>query len=101
MGCEMPVYVGLFNYTEAGLRAIRESPARTREVVHWLEDHGFIVHGIYYTMGQYDLVSIVEAVDEESQVKAVLALNQQGFFRTMTMKAYSVSEFADIVEDRN
>jgi uncharacterized protein with GYD domain len=95
----MPVYVGLFNFSDDGLRAIRESPARTREVVHWLEDQGFSVHGIYYTLGQYDLVSIVEAPDEESQVKAVLALNQQGFFRTTTMKAYSVDEFADIVED--
>ena len=95
----MPIYVGLFNFSDAGLRAIRESPARTREVVHWLEDQGFEIHGIYYTLGQYDLVSIVEAPDEESQVKAVLALNQQGFFRTTTMKAYSIDEVADIVED--
>jgi uncharacterized protein with GYD domain len=94
----MPVYVGLFNFTEAGLRSVRESPARTREVVHWLEDQGFVVRGVYYTLGQYDLVTIVEAPDDESQIRAVLSLNQQGFFRTTTMKAFSVEEFADIID---
>jgi uncharacterized protein with GYD domain len=94
----MPVYVGLFNFTEAGLRGIRESPARTREIVHWLEDQGFDVRGVYYTLGQYDLVSIVEAPDEEAQIRAVLSLNQQGFVRTATMKAFSVEEFAGIIE---
>ncbi len=93
----MPTYVGLFNFTDAGLRSVRESPARTLEVVHWLEDQGFSVHGVYYTMGQYDLVAIIEAPDDESQLRAVLALNQQGFFRTSTLKAYSLDEFADIV----
>ncbi len=94
----MPVYVGLFNFTESGLRAMRESPARTKEVVHWLEDQGFGILAIYYTMGQYDLICIIEAPDEESQIRAVLALNQQGLFRTSTMKAHSVDEFAAIVE---
>ncbi|MEZ4520063.1 MAG: GYD domain-containing protein [Thermomicrobiales bacterium] len=95
----MPVYVGLFNFTESGLRAIRDSPARTREVVHWLEDQGFEIHGIYYTMGQYDLVCIIESPDEKSQLRAVMALNQQGLFRTTTMEALTVDEFASIVED--
>lgn len=94
----MPVYVGLFNFTESGLRAMRESPARTREVVHWLEDQGFEIHAIFYTMGQYDLICIIESPDEASQMRAVLALNQQGLFRTTTMKAHSVDEFAQIVE---
>lgn len=94
----MPIYVGLFNFSDDGLRAIRESPARTREVIHWLEDQGFGILGVYYTLGQYDLVAIVAAPDDESQVKAVLALNQQGFFRTTTMKAYSVDEFAELVD---
>ncbi len=94
----MPVYVGLFNFTESGLQAMRESPARVREVVHWLEDHGFDIHAVYYTMGQYDLICIIESPDEESQIRAVLALNQQGLFRTMTMKAHSVDEFAEIME---
>lgn len=95
----MPVYVGLFNFTESGLKAMRDSPSRTREVVHWLEDQGFDIHGVYYTMGQYDLVCIIETPDDESQLRAVLALNQQGLFRTTTMKAVSVDEFARIVEN--
>ena len=56
----MPVYVGLFNFTESGLKSIRDSPARTREVAHWLEDHGFEIHSMFFTMGQYDFVCIIE-----------------------------------------
>ena len=95
----MPVYVGLFNFTESGLRAIRESPARTKEVVHLLEDQGFEIHNVYYTMGQFDLVCVIESPDEESHVRAMLALNQQGLFRTSTMKGFTVDEFAQIVEN--
>lgn len=95
----MPVYVGLFNFTESGLQAIRESPARTKEVVHLLEDQGFEIHAVYYTMGQYDLVCIIETTDEDSHIRAVLALNQQGLFRTSTMKAVTVDDFARIVEE--
>ncbi|MEZ4569234.1 MAG: GYD domain-containing protein [Thermomicrobiales bacterium] len=74
----MPVYVGLFNFTESGLRAIRDSPARTREVVHWLEDQGFEIHGIYYTMGQYDLVCIIESPDEKSAAARGYGLESAG-----------------------
>ena len=95
----MPVYVGLFNFTESGLRAMRESPARMKEVVHSLEDQGFTIHAVYYTMGQYDLVCIVESPDEASHMRAVLALNQQGLFRTSSMKAHTVDEFAALVEE--
>lgn len=94
----MPIYIGLLQFTDQGQRAIKESPARAREIVHWLEDHGFTVHGLYYTLGEYDLVSIVEAPSDEAQIHAVLALNQQGFVRTSTMKAYTVDEFAGIVD---
>ena len=95
----MPVYVGLFNFTESGLRAVREAPARTREVVLWLEDQGFEVKSAYFTMGQYDLICVIESPDEHAQIRAVLALNQQGLFRTTTLRAYSVDEFANIIEE--
>ena len=95
----MPVYVGLFNFTESGLKAVHEAPARTREIVHWLEDQGFEVKSAYFTMGQYDLICVIESPDEHAQIRAVLALNQQGLFRTTSLRAYSVDEFAEILEN--
>lgn len=90
----MPLYIGLFQFTDDGVRLMKDLPSRTLEIVHKLEDQGFTIHGTYFTLGEFDLVSIIEAPSEEDQVKAVLTLNQLGFVRTHTMRAFTMDEFA-------
>jgi uncharacterized protein with GYD domain len=49
-------------------------------------------------MGEYDLVGISEAADEQAAVAFVLAQGAQGNARTTTMRAFTMAEFAEIVK---
>lgn len=95
----MPLYIGLFRFTDEGVRVMKDLPSRTLEIVHKLEDQGFAIHGTYFTLGEYDLVSIIEAPSEVDQAKAVLILNQLGFIRTHTMRAFTMDEFTQFADE--
>jgi len=64
----MPRYVILYNFTDQGLKNIKDTVGRAAEVRKFNESRGFNIIGTYWTQGQYDVVSIVEAPDEESML---------------------------------
>ena len=51
----------------------------------------------YLTMGAYDLVSIIEAPDDETAAKIALTLGSAGNVRTITLRAFTEAEFGEIV----
>ena len=46
--------------------------------------------------GQYDMVAILEAPDDETLARVALAIGSQGSTRTETMRAFSESEYRRI-----
>ena len=56
------------------------------------------IKDIYSTMGPYDLVTIVEAADDETATKGVMRLTSQGNLRTCSMRAFSADEARGLVE---
>jgi uncharacterized protein with GYD domain len=48
-------------------------------------------------MGQYDLVLVAEAPDDETIAKLVLSLGSKGTVRTETLRAYTEDEFRKII----
>ena len=53
--------------------------------------------GLYYTMGQYDTVAIVEAPDDETITRLALGVGARGNIRTETLRAFTDEEFFGIV----
>jgi uncharacterized protein with GYD domain len=49
------------------------------------------------TMGRFDNVCVIEAPDDESYAKAVLALGAQGNVSTETLKAFTEDEYRRIL----
>jgi uncharacterized protein with GYD domain len=72
----MPHYVLLVNWTDQGIRNVRETLHRADEdVLGQLEqEYGTRIEHIYWTVGPHDLITIVEAPDDESVSAMVLAL---------------------------
>ena len=68
----MPRYVVLYKFTDQGLKSIKETVRRAQEVRKMNEQRGFRVIGTYWTQGHYDIVSILEAPDEESMNAGLL-----------------------------
>ena len=92
----MAKYVVLYNFTDQGIQNVKESPERARAAVEQSESLGMNVLGIYYTQGPYDLVGIVEG-DEETAAAFNLAIGAQGNARSLTMRAWDIDEFDDIL----
>ncbi len=93
----MGTYIGLINYTDQGIRNIKDSPKRAEAARKVIRDMGGDMTGLYLTMGTYDLVAILEAPSDEVIAKFVMSLGSQGNVRTTTLKAFTESEFGEIV----
>jgi uncharacterized protein with GYD domain len=94
----MPHYVILWNWTDQGIRTVKDSPKRLASFRAELEKVGGKLVGEYYTMGQYDGVVIVEAPSDETIMSILLGDASKGNFRSMTLKAYPMSEAGKIIE---
>jgi uncharacterized protein with GYD domain len=93
----MAFYVTLYNFTDQGLRAVKESPARLKAGIQAAEAAGVKVHGAYYTEGPYDLVVIAEGDDDDLGAALTLSQAAQGNVRTLMMRAWDADGFAKIL----
>jgi len=93
----MPGYISLYKFTEQGLANIKESPQRIKDAKAFAEKLGMKVIGVWVTMGEYDLVSVGDAQNDEVIALFALALAGQGNVTTQTMRALSEDEFAQVV----
>jgi uncharacterized protein with GYD domain len=94
----MPHYVILFNWTDQGIKNIRESPKRVVAAREAVEKAGGKWLGFYNTIGQYDGVAIIEALNDEGAMSFLLAIGSLGNVRTTTLKAFTEAEVAKIIE---
>jgi uncharacterized protein with GYD domain len=94
----MPTYVCLMNFTDQGIRTVKEAPKRLPEAIKGLEAMGGKLVCMYVTMGAYDYVGIAEAPNDEVAMAFLLGLGAAGNVRTTTMKAYSIEQFAEVVK---
>jgi uncharacterized protein with GYD domain len=93
----MASYVVLINWTEQGIGSFKDSPSR---VDAFNDQMGGLaeVKNIYWTIGPYDLVAIIEAADDESITAALLQLGAAGNVRTTTLRAFDRTEFEALVQ---
>ena len=78
----------------------KDSPNRTETFKNSIEKAGGKLVGTYYTLGQYDGVSIVEAPDDATIMSSLLSFrSQHGSSTTMTLKAFTAEETAVILKN--
>jgi uncharacterized protein with GYD domain len=93
----MPTYISMLHYTQQGISAIKNSPARIDAAKDAYRKAGGELKSIYLTLGQYDLVAIAEMPSDEAVARMALTLGAQGNIRSETMRAFSEAEFRKIV----
>jgi len=94
----MPTYISLYKWTEQGIKTVKDAPARIKAVSKNAEAAGGKVLGVYLTMGEYDLVAISEAPDDETVAAALLAQGMMGNVRSTTLRAFTIDQFEKIVK---
>ncbi len=94
----MPTYLVLMNWTDQGIRAERETVHRREQADALAQKYGARIEQVYWTMGQYDSVIILEAPDDESASAFVLAVTSAGNLRTSTLRAFDHDEMQAILQ---
>jgi uncharacterized protein with GYD domain len=92
----MAKYIMLLNWTDQGIKAIKNSGARFDAAKLLAKQCGCTIETIYMTMGQYDQVAIVDAPDDKSVATFVLKQSALGNTRHITMKAFAEAEYKAI-----
>lgn len=88
----MASFVTLVNFTDQGIRNVKDSPDRYEAFKAAAESVGVTVKNALWTQGAYDLVLITEG-NEDAQMALSLKTASLGNVRTQTLRGYSIGEF--------
>ena len=91
-------YVVLINWAEQGIKNVKDTVKRAKSFGSALEKAGCKSLGFYYTIGRYDMVSVIEAPNDEAVASVLFSTGSLGNIRTETLKAFSTAEAANIIE---
>ncbi|MGW0554421.1 GYD domain-containing protein [Streptomyces sp. NPDC002926] len=93
----MPTYVTLLNWTDQGARGFKDTSQRAEAFAAAAQRLGAKVLNIYWTVGPYDLVTVVEAPDDETATAVLLQVGGLGNVRTTTLRAFGREEMDRII----
>ncbi|MGZ8309047.1 MAG: GYD domain-containing protein [Rhodoplanes sp.] len=93
----MASFILLAHFTEQGIKNVKDSPKRADAFRQSAKKHGATVKEIFWTLGQYDLVAILDAPDDVTVTALGLSLGTLGNVRTQTLRAFSEAEMAAIL----
>lgn len=91
----MSTFVSLVNFTDQGIKDVKESPRRSEAFRVMAEKLGVTVKSIYYTVGHYDLVVTLEGSDE-AVTAVLLKTGSLGNVRSQTLRGFSADEMKKI-----
>jgi uncharacterized protein with GYD domain len=93
----MATYVVLINFTEQGARAVRNTRRRADAFRAAAESAGVSVRDVYWTLGHYDGLLVLEASDDHTVTALLLDLATLGNVRTQTLRAFGEAEVGAIL----
>lgn len=91
----MATFVTLCNFTDQGIRNVKDTTDRLGAFKALAEKLGVSIKSVHYTVGAYDIVTVVEGPDE-AVTTALLKMGSLGNIRTQTMRAFSPEEMKSI-----
>lgn len=74
----MITYVSLLSFTDKGIQAVKDTTKRAAAAKEVARRFGVNMRDVYWTMGECDLVCVLEAEDEASLTAFNLATAMQG-----------------------
>jgi uncharacterized protein with GYD domain len=93
----MPTYLHLMELGRENLETMEYSPDRREAAREFIESLGGEVKDIYYTMGRYDVVSVVEYPDRGAAAQATIRFRGAGNTRVETLPAFMEGEWDEEV----
>ena len=93
----MAMYVSLLQFTEQGIRNVKDTIKRAAAATAEAEKMGVKVTDSFWTMGAYDVVLLLDAPNDETVSAFSLKLGARGNVKSQTMRAFSRKEMESIL----
>ncbi|NPC58966.1 GYD domain-containing protein [Caenimonas soli] len=93
----MTTYVVLASFTDQGIRTVKDTTKRADAVKDMAGRFGVKMREIYWTQGQYDLVTLLDADNEQAVAAFGLAVSSAGNVRFETLRAFTKDEMTGIL----
>jgi uncharacterized protein with GYD domain len=93
----MATFITSIKFTQQGIKGIGETTKRAATFKAAAKKLGVKVTDIYWTLGDYDGLLILEAPDDETATTALLHLGTTGSVHTTTVRAFSAAEMDKIL----
>ena len=97
----MATYLILINFTEQGIRNIKDSPKRAAAATELARGFGIEIRDIFWTLGAFDGAVLIEAADDQAVTAWALKVGSLGNVRTQTLRAFRANEIENIVAKVN
>jgi uncharacterized protein with GYD domain len=89
--------VVLVNWTDQGIKNVKQTIGRTDSGGEIAEKHGLDLERAYWTVDPYDMLSVLEASEDEALSAYLLEIGSLGNIRTTTLRAYDDEEMLGIL----
>ena len=93
----MAMYVSLLQFTDQGIRNVKDTIKRGAAATAEAEKMGVKVTNSFWTMGAYDVVLLLDAPDDATMTAFALKVASLGNVKTQTMRAFGKEEMEDIL----
>jgi uncharacterized protein with GYD domain len=93
----MPTYVSLIHWTDQGIKNYKDTTTRAADFSKLVESSGGRVRELLWTVGEYDLVTVVDFPDDETSTAALLQVGSLGSIRSNTLRAFNAEEMVAII----
>ena len=94
----MATYILLANFTDQGIRNIKDTVRRAEVFKELAQKSGTTVKDLYWALGPYDIVAIVDSADDTAVTALGLTLGKSGNVRTQTLRAFSPADMTKILD---
>ena len=95
----MPMFIVLAKYTTEGVQNIKQAPERSKASQKIAESVGAEIKNVYYTMGRYDFVAIIEAPSVEVAMKGLFMFGAGGIQSTETLVGLSMEDAHKVISE--
>jgi uncharacterized protein with GYD domain len=93
----MPTYIIIGTFTDQGIRSVKDTTKRAQALREMAKKIGVTVRDIFWTLGQYDVMSVLDAPDDEAVTALGLSIGALGNVRTQTLRALSENEITRVL----
>lgn len=94
----MACYIVLCNFTDQGIRTVKDTVKRADAAKEAASKFGVTMKDVFWTLGQYDVVTVLEAPDEQAVTCFGLALGSLGNVKSQTLRAFTRDEVSAILK---